>query len=210
MRLTSTKIPKISLPRWVRLGQPWGMDALQALLALALLFLPSPIVAGVVWLRARKIAPTLPPTDEEGGRRAYEAWARNQVTPDFPPWAELVEHSRETWRKVARAAYGLPLLLCLLFCASACGGPQRTAKHDLADSIDGNAADLAAFGRWDDERQARIVARCKAQPAGPEACARRLAGYRETRDQLRALLKKQILTLDAATKALGGSPEGSL
>lgn len=188
------------------------MEAVYSLIALALFLVPSPIPALLDRWRGRSAPVTLPPSDEEGGRRAYGAFVRAQVEPAdvYPSYDQLPAKSQGIWRQVFRAAYGLPVLLCLLFCVGACAGPHRTAKHDLADRIDGNAADLAAFGRWDDERQARIVARCKAQPAGPEACARRLTAYRETRDQLRVLLKKQILTLDAATKALGGSPEGSL
>ncbi len=187
--------------------QPQAMDdVLYGLVCLALLLVPSPLLPLID--RARRAV--LPASDEEGGRRAYEAWSRNQVTLDFPAWTELVEHSRETWRKVARAAYGLPVLVLVLLFASACGGPQRTPKHDLADAIDGNTADLIAFGKWDDERQARIGTRCRETSVGAIACKRRLTAYRETRDAMRVLLKRQIHTLAEATKLLGQSPEGRL
>lgn len=187
------------------------MDALQVLLALALLLLPSPLLAAIERLRAKKVPPILPASDEEGARRAYAAFVRAQVEPadPYPAYEQLPGKTQGIWRQVARAAYGLPLLLCLLL-SGACGTVHRTPRHDLADAIDGNAADLAAFGRWDDERQLKIRRRCEEQRCGETEFRRRLTGYRETRDALRVLLKRQVHTLSEAVKLLGDSPEGRL
>jgi hypothetical protein len=120
----------------------------------------------------------------------------------------MPDRNRQLWRDVYRAAVGLPMALVLV-CLVACGGPQRTAKHDLADRIEGNAADLERFGEWDRQKQLKIRGRCAAANVGEVECDKRLAGYRETRDALRALLKQQILTIDAAAKMLGDA-EGRL
>lgn len=43
----------------------------------------------------------------------------------------------------------------------------------------------------------------RGQRVGEVECDKRLAGYRETRDALHALLKRSIVTLDSALKMLG-------
>lgn len=101
-------------------------------------------------------------------------------------------------------------VLLLALVAPACALRVKGENAELAARIDGNAADLAAFGKWDEARQAKINARCAETRVGPAACKRRLSAYRETRDALRALLTKQILTLEAATEMLARSPEAEI
>lgn len=181
------------------------MEAVYTLIALALFLVPSPIPALLDRWRGRSAPVTLPPSDEEGGRRAYGAFVRAQVEPAdvYPSYDQLPAKSQGIWRQVFRAAYGLPLLLCLLFCVGACGAAQRTPKHDLAAAVESNAADLDRFGEWDRQKQLKIRARCEAQHVGEVECDKRLAGYRETRDALHALLKRQVMTLDGALQLLG-------
>lgn len=175
---------------------PWA----QLLIALVLVLAPSPLFDLVRRLRSNP----QPLPDDDGAKRVYRAWARGQVAPaePFPPFEDMPDRNRQLWRDVYRAAVGLPMALVLV-CLVACGGPQRTPKHDLAAAVDSNVAAIEKFGVWDREKQVKIRARCEAQHVGEIECDKRLAGYRETRDALHALLKKQLVTLDSALQMLG-------
>lgn len=175
---------------------PWA----QLLLAIVCVLAPSPIFDLVRRLRSN----SQPLPDDDGAKRVYRAWARGQVAPSepFPPYEDLADHNRQIWRDVYRAAAGLPMAV-LLVCLIGCSGPQRTAKHDLAAAVNSDADAIERFGAWDREKQLKIRARCEAQRVGEVECDKRLAGYRETRDALHALLKRSIVTLDSALKMLG-------
>lgn len=110
---------------------------------------------------------------------------------------------------VTRSGPTVALLLGMgLVLLPACAVTGRTDKLNAA--LDENAADLRAFGKWNDEREDKIVANCKAKNVGPDRCKKRLQGYFETRDHLRALLKKQIVSLDLAVSLIGRDPDASL
>ena len=179
---------------------PWAQLVIAALVAAGFWLLPSPLQA----LVRRLSPPAQPLPDDDGAKRVYRAWARGQVAPSepFPPYEDLADHNRQIWRDVYRAAAGLPMAV-LLVCLIGCGAAQRTPKHDLADAVNANAADLERFGEWDRQKQLKIRARCEAQRVGEVECDKRLAGYRETRDALHALLKRQVMTIDGALQLLG-------
>jgi hypothetical protein len=179
---------------------PWAQLVIAALVAAGFWLLPSPLQA----LVRRLSPPAPPPSDEEGAKRAYRAWSRAQVAPadPFPPFEDMPDRNRQIWRDVARAVVGLPMALVLV-CLMACSAPQRTAKHDLAAAVNSDADAIERFGAWDREKQLKIRARCEAQHVGEVECDKRLAGYRETRDALHALLRRSIVTLDSALKMLG-------
>lgn len=100
-------------------------------------------------------------------------------------------------------------LLLLALAAPACAVTVKDGKAKLGASMDANALDLDAFGRWDRERQAKIRARCRQDNVGAKECTRRLNGYQETRDHVLGLLKKQLVSLELAVTLAGRDPDGS-
>lgn len=170
---------------------PWA----QLLLAIVCVLAPSPIFDHVRRMRAPS-----PLSDEDKARKLYEAWA--SLHAPVPTFDELAAPNRGTWLQMVDRLRGVLLLLPLVALCS-CSGPQRTAKHDLAAAVNSDADAIERFGAWDREKQLKIRARCEAQRVGEVECDKRLAGYRETRDALHALLKRSIVTLDSALKMLG-------
>lgn len=102
------------------------------------------------------------------------------------------------------------LLLFALAVPVACALSSTSDKAKLSASLDENAADDAAFGKWDKDRQTKIVARCKATNVAPAACNRRLDGFEQTRNAVMQLLKKRTVSLELAIAIAGRDPDASL